>query len=100
MSKKSAKSSAAPKQAATEKPKAAPKQSLIYLGPTIPGVVRHANVFSNGLPSVLENAVSEYPVMRRMIVPISEAPALTKELNKEESAAKNVYAAIVKKYKL
>lgn len=85
-----------------DKPKIAPKvkQSLIYLGPSIPGVVRHANVFNGKLPASLEKAVSEFPIMRHLIVPVSEAATLTKELHKEQSAAVNIYAAVVKKYNL
>lgn len=77
------------------------KQPRIYLGPSIPGVVRHANVFSGGnLPKKLASAVSEVPAMCRLIVPVSEAPELMKELNKEQSAAANIYKAVAKKYNL
>lgn len=74
------------------------KQLLIYLGPTIPGVAKHANVYSNGLPLSLQKAVSDTPMLCRLIVPISEAVSLQKELNRKTSATANIYKAVVAKY--
>lgn len=73
-------------------------QPLIYLGPSISGIARHANVFNNGVLSpALEKAVSETPMMCRLIVPVSESAALIKEL-KKQSAAANIYKAVAEKY--
>lgn len=92
MSKK--KSTAIPKDTAVKKSKI--KQ--IYLGPTIPGVVRHATVFSGKLPPALDEAISDTPTLCRLIASIDDAAALIKELNNKQSAAANIYKTVAEKY--
>lgn len=74
-------------------------QPLVYLGPHIPGVARHAAVFANGvLPDALQKTVSERPAVCRLIVPLDEMKATMKELNEKQSAAAQIYALIAKNY--
>lgn len=74
-------------------------QSLIYLGPSITGVVRHATTFSNGILSeALTMVCADTPAIRRLIVQLDEAPSLIKELNKKQSATANVYRFVAQKY--
>lgn len=100
---KAVSTNAQPKEIKTEKINVSRsnKQSLIYLGPTIPNVVRHSSVFSNGiLPAALEKAVSETRALCRLIVPITDASALVKELNSKGSATANIYKVVAAKYNL
>lgn len=79
-------------------PKAQPKASLTYLGPTIPGVIRHATVFFNGiLPDKAQKCVSEFPIMRRLFVTADEMVAAVTELRKE-SALSAIYEQVEQKY--
>lgn len=72
---------------------------VVYLGPNIPGVVRHGTVFANGiLPKALQKTVSEYSPVCRLIVPLDEMCSTTKELKESQSAAARIYALVAKKY--
>ena len=84
----------------TKKATTAKKQSnLMYLGPTITGVVRHSTIFKNGvLPKKLNECVEQFPAMKMLLVSMEEIPAVTKELNKEQSALGTIYAQVAKKF--
>ena len=83
--------------------KAAPvkkkQEDLTYLGPTIPGVIRHSTVFSEGiLPERAQKCVSEFPIMRRLFVTADELVAAVIELRKE-SALSAIYEQVEQKYR-
>ena len=64
--------------------KAAVQKNLMYLGPTITGVVRHSTVFKDGvLPQKVKECVEQLPMMKKLFVGLNEIPATVKELNKE-----------------
>lgn len=76
------------------------QSSLMYLGPTITGVVRHSTNFKNGaLPQKVRECIDQFPVMQKLFVPLAEMPATIKELNKEQSALKTIYHQVAKKFK-
>lgn len=73
--------------------------SLMYLGPTITGVVRHSTIFKNGvLPQKLNKCVEEFPAMKRLLVSMEDISKATKELVKEQSALATIYAQTDKKF--
>ena len=83
------------------KKKAAKKAqgNLMYLGPTITGVVRHSTVFQGGvLPQKVNECVEKFPIMRKLFVSLEEIPNATRELKKEQSALKTIYFQVAKKY--
>ena len=86
---------------ASKKTSVAKKQSnLVYLGPTITGVVRHSTIFKNGvLPQKLSECVAEFPLMKKLLVPVNDNTAATKELNKEQSVLGTIYTQTAKKFK-
>ena len=45
---------------------------VMYLGPTIRGVVKHGAVFSGGIPGRLEKLTAKKPIMNHLIVPRSD----------------------------
>ena len=85
---------------ANKKTSTAKKQgNLMYLGPTITGVVRHSTIFKNGvLPQKLNKCVVEFPAMKRLLVAMEDVPKATKELVKEQSALAAIYAQTDKKF--
>lgn len=84
----------------TKKAVAKKQSNLMYLGPTITGVVRHSTIFKNGvLPKKLTECVEQFPAMKKLIVSMEDIPAVTKELNKEQSALGTIYSQATKKFK-
>ena len=76
-----------------------PKVDVMYLGPTISGVVKYSTVFKNG---VFTKNVREYmeqmPCMKELFVPLGELPNAINELNKEKSVLKAIYMQVAKKF--
>ena len=84
----------------TKKASVAKKQgNLMYLGPTINGVVQKSTIFKYGvLPQTVNKCVEEFPAMKKLLVSMEDLPAVTKELNKEQSALGTIYAQVAKKF--
>lgn len=82
-----------------EETKPEKKGNLVYLGPTITGVVRHSDVFEGGiLPERTQKCVADFPMMERLFVQIDEMPEAVKELRKEQSVLSTIYKQTVNKY--
>ena len=74
--------------------------NLMYLGPTITGVVRRSTVFKEGiLPKKVKECVEQLPMMEKLFVPLGEIPKASKELKKEQSVLGNIYAQVANKFK-
>lgn len=75
------------------------QKNLMYLGPSITGIVRHSTIFKNGiLPKKLSECVEEFPAMNKLFVSMEDIPKATKELNMEQSAMRTIYSQAVKKF--
>lgn len=66
-------------------------ETLVYLGPTIVGVVTQNTFFNNGLSDELENVIKEMPVINNLIVPLSKYTKASSEINKNEGAMYEFY---------
>lgn len=74
-------------------------ESVVYIGPSITHIVRHANVFKDGkLPQAVENTINEFPVMEALFVPLSKLQEKMLEL-KRKSALANIYGQVAEKFK-
>ena len=73
---------------------------LMYLGPTITGVVRHSTIFKNGVfTPKLNECVEQFPAMKKLFVEAEEIPNAVKELKKNQSYLKTIYNSVAKKFK-
>lgn len=80
--------------------KKAKQGNLMYLGPTITGVVRHSTIFKDGvLPQKVNECVEQFPAMKKLFVPMGEIQNVVKELKKEQSALGTIYSQTAKKFK-
>lgn len=89
------------KQSSTVKPVEKKKQgNLMYLGPTITGVVRHSTVFKEGiLPKKVKECIEQLPMMEKLFVPLDGISKATKELKKEQSVLGTIYTQVANKFK-
>lgn len=75
------------------------KEDLMYIGPTIAGVVKHSTVFKGGiLPVKASKCIEQFPAMNKLFVPLGDMPAAIKELNKASSATRTIYTQVVSKF--
>ena len=74
------------------------KKNLMYLGPSITGVIRHAEVYAGGIPEAAKACVSQLPVMERLFVSLDGIADAERELRKKESALGAIYAQVEQKF--
>lgn len=75
------------------------QEDLMYLGPTITGVVRHSTIFKNGVfPQNLKECVEGFPAMKKLFVNAEGIPGAVKELRKKQSTLKTIYSQVSKKF--
>lgn len=66
-------------------------ETVIYLGPTIKGVIQNGIILNNGMPKKAKEAVKEFPALKMLFVPIKGIVKARKDLKKEASALKICY---------
>lgn len=83
---------------ASQKKNSASREIVVYLGPTIAGVVVQNTVFNNGITAALKTAIEEEPSIGNLLVPISKLPYALKEIN-NKNGAMYVLNETAKRYK-
>lgn len=71
------------------------KETSMYIGPTVRGVVRHGATFSGGIPSRIEKLAAAMPIMRNLIVPLSTLESAMRETNTEGAARAVAYDRVL-----
>ena len=75
------------------------REAVIYLGPTIVGVIRHSTVFKEGvLPEKVQECVKQLPMMEKLFVSIGDIPEAVKEINKNESVLRTIYVQVTNNF--
>ncbi len=69
-------------------------EKVMYMGPTIRGVAKSGAVFSGGIPQKLKKLAEKKPIMKSLIVPISEIVQAKKDMDTEGTVAAVVYSRI------
>ncbi|MDD3662290.1 MAG: hypothetical protein PHT84_00285 [Candidatus Pacebacteria bacterium] len=59
---------------------------VMYLGPTIRGVVKNGDVFEGGIPKKLSKVSGKKPIVKNLIVPLSEIAEVKKAIDTEGTA--------------
>lgn len=54
-------------------------ETLIYIGPTLPGILSHAMICRNGIPEHLQAVIIKCPAIRALMIPIEDLPHADKE---------------------
>lgn len=75
------------------------REAVMYLGPTIVGVIRHSTVFKEGvLPEKVQECVKQLPMMERLFVSIGDIPEAVKEINKNQSVLRTIYGQVTNNF--
>lgn len=69
----------------------------MYMGPSIPGTVKHGTVFMGDLPEELEKKAAEVKGIRNLLVPIDRITDARKSLS-EPGSVENVSFSRVEAY--
>jgi hypothetical protein len=65
---------------AKKKQQSAEEGTVVYCGPTIPGVAKHFTFYRDGLPAALEEAKEKTPALGGLLVPLEELPEAMRQL--------------------
>lgn len=60
-------------------------ETVIYIGPTIPGAAAMNTIFNNGITVELEKVIKEMPAIASLIVPIGKASKARGQLSEPDS---------------
>ncbi len=52
----------------------------VYVGPTIPGVVKANTIFRNGLPAALSERMEQDGAVKSLVIPLEDWPRVRLEL--------------------
>jgi len=69
----------------------APSASVVYCGPTIPGVAKQYTIYSNGVAPALSAAAETHPVLRGLIVPLDKLPEALRQLRERSGSIYTLY---------
>lgn len=71
------------------------KKNLMYVGPTITGVIVHSTVYKDGvLPEKVLKCIETLPAMRSLFVDLATMPKVVKQINHGEGAVSAIYQKV------
>lgn len=70
----------------TKKQSKAPAQAgtVVYCGPTIPGVAKQYTFFQGGIPAALSAAADRLPALGGLVVPLDQLPEAMRQLREKQ----------------
>lgn len=72
------------------------QEARIYIGPTLKGVTITGTVYNGDLPPALKEAIHAIPVMKELVVPISQLIETNRKLADQNSALSKFYELAAK----
>lgn len=73
--------------------------NLMYLGPSLIGIIRHSTVFKDGvLPDKVKKCCDEYPPMKKLFIPLDGIATASKELGKGQSVLGTICTQVSKRF--
>lgn len=89
---------AVPKKEPAKVPDKKP-ENLMYMGPTIPGVIKKSTMFKDGvIPKKAKECIEKLPAMEKLLVSESKMVDAIKLLNKKESSLSAIYGLVEKTF--
>lgn len=70
-------------------------QTVVYVGPTVPGVAAHNTVFNNGLTAEMSAAIQKEPAFGSLVVPINKLAQASKDIASKSGATYVFYKKAV-----
>lgn len=70
------------------------KGTVVYCGPTIPGVAKQYTIYNNGIPATLAERVKGAPEIRGLVVPLDQLPEAMKGLRGKQGHIYRLYRLV------
>ncbi|MDU6040062.1 MAG: hypothetical protein E6Y83_17115 [Clostridium butyricum] len=68
---------------------------VIYIGPTIPGVATKNMVLNNGLTQSLKDAITETPIIEKLLVEPKDLSSAVNQINNKDGAIYTFYNKVL-----
>jgi hypothetical protein len=80
----------------TAKKKAQPAEAttVVYCGPTIPGVAKQFTFYRDGIPEAMKAAREKTPAMDGLLVPLEELPEAMRQLREGSGPIYTLYRVV------
>jgi hypothetical protein len=62
-------------------------ETVVYVGPTVPGVAVHNVILNNGITEELKKAIEKEPAFANLIVPVTSLAKTAKDIEGKNGAA-------------
>ena len=66
----------------------------VYVGPTIPGVVKANTIFRNGLPAALLERMEQDGAVKSLVIPLEDWPRVRQELAAGRGTLSRLYQLV------
>lgn len=76
------------------KPAAVNQSSVVYCGPTIPGVAKQFTVYTGGMPVALVARARDNPAVFGLVVPLDRLPEVMRQLREGTGRMYTLYRAV------
>ena len=83
-------------QKVLQKQNSVKKETVIYIGPDIKGVVKKNTIFNNGITKGLKKKMEEKPMIGGLIIPIEQLADANMQLLKKGSVLNTLYKKVEK----
>lgn len=71
--------------------KTAQTPTVVYVGPSVPGVANQFTFYREGIPNALAEAIRAKPAMEGLVVPLDSLPAAMKSLREKTGSIYRLY---------
>lgn len=72
----------------------AASQTVVYCGPTLPGVAKQYTVYKGALPEQLTAAIKKEPAIRELIIPLGKLADARRQLGSKSGYIYRLYKAV------
>lgn len=72
--------------------------TVVYVGPTVPGVANQNTFYTNGIPTPLAEAIVKQPAMEGLVVPLEQLPEAMKNLRSGTGHISRLYRLVQVKH--
>lgn len=66
----------------------------VYVGPTIPGVVKTNTIFRNGLPAALLERMEQDGAVKSLVIPLEDWPRVRQDLAAQHGTISRLYRMV------
>ncbi len=68
--------------------------TVVYCGPTVPGVAKQFTIYKGGTPAPLAEAIQKNPAMGGLVIPLDQLPDAMRQLREGSGAVYRLYRLV------